>query len=176
MSFAEAREDLVPSSGLAFAFFFCLAFFTTADHDSLPLAAVPSSSSFCSSGSLSFSGSGSLDTFSCSRTSASSSSALRPSEDLAASSCLTSCPAPSAFSVSGFPVPGAVSCGCAIVESPSDAAFVLTVRGFLLTVELLCLQLCFGSFLAYSWSFFTYSWRLFAYSCSFFCLQWESAY
>ena len=40
--------------------------------------------------------------------------------------------------------------------------FVLTVGSFLVTVELLCLQLCFGAFLHLE--FFTYSW-------SFFCLQ-----
>ena len=32
-----------------------------------------------------------------------------------------------------------------------DAAFLLTVGSFLLTIELLCLQLCCGAF-AYNWS------------------------
>ena len=41
--------------------------------------------------------------------------------------------------------------------------FLHTIGSFLLTVELLCFQLCFGAF-APSLSFFTYSSHVFAYS------------
>ena len=37
--------------------------------------------------------------------------------------------------------------------SSEDAAFLLTIGSFLLTVELLCLQFCFRAFFAYTWSF-----------------------
>ena len=52
------------------------------------------------------------------------------------------------------------------VGTPSgnlDAAFLLTARGFLLTVELLCLQLELWSFFAYDSSSFTYNWSFFTY-------------
>ena len=45
-------------------------------------------------------------------------------------------------------------------------AFLLTVRSFLLTVELFCLQLT-------SLAFFTYNWSFFAYNFSFLYLQLE---
>ena len=41
--------------------------------------------------------------------------------------------------------------------------FLLTIGSFLLTVELLYLQLCCGPFV-YSWSFSTYNWSFFAYN------------
>ena len=49
------------------------------------------------------------------------------------------------------------------IQKHQDATFLLTVGSFLLTVELLCSQLCLGLF-AYSSSFFPYCWSFFAYS------------
>ena len=49
-----------------------------------------------------------------------------------------------------------------------DAAFLLTIWGFLLTIELLCLQLYFWSFFAYNLSFLCLQFEFFAYNWSFF--------
>ena len=57
-----------------------------------------------------------------------------------------------------------LACGCANLDL--DAALLLTIGSFLLTTELLCLQLCFGIFWTYNWSFFAGNWSSFAYTWS----------
>ena len=49
-----------------------------------------------------------------------------------------------------------------------DAAFLLTVGSFLLTVELFYSQLTILAFFTYNWSFFACSFSFFTYNWSFF--------